>query len=253
MKKTFDSNTDYHSSNAISASGLKTIADKSVYDYLHKENIETDAMRRGTAIHEAILEPDLFQKNYYKMPKIDGRTKAGKEEKAKHIDLANGKIVLDEVDYNTILKIAERVATHKLASNYTHGIVEQSHYFDYKGISCRCRPDCFDPIEGWISDVKSIREITSDSIKKDIKYRFYDLQAYAYCTWLNVNPKRFRFIFVETKKPFKVELVGLSDEQIKRGKYYFEDSLKRWKYYLETGIAEQIEPMEYAEDGAKIF
>jgi len=253
MVKKFDTNAQYHTSKAISASGLKTIAASSVIDFLNKENVETEAMRRGTAIHEAILEPDLFKKNYYGLPKIDKRTKAGKEELAIHLKEAGNRIMLDKVEFDMILNVAHNVKEYDLANQYTKGIVEQSHYFKYKDIACRCRPDCFDPVEGWISDVKSIRELTAQSVRNDIKYRFYDLQAYAYCEWLNIPIENFRFIFVETKRPYKVEVVALSEKQIDRGEYYFKKSLNDWQFYLETGIAKGVEPIEYKEDGAKVF
>lgn len=253
MVKKFDTNAEYHTSKAISASGLKTIAAGSVIDFLNKQNTETAAMRRGTAIHEAILEPDLFKKNYYGLPKIDKRTKAGKEELAKHLSQAGSKIMLDKEEYDMILNVAHNVSEDDLAKQYTVGIVEQSHYFTYNDIKCRCRPDCFDPVEGWISDVKSIRELTAQTIRGDIKNRFYDLQAVAYSRWLRLPPKNFRFIFVETKRPYKVEVVALSDKQIERGEYYFHKALNDWEFYLETGIAKGVEPVEYKEDGAKVF
>lgn len=253
MEKAFDTNKEYHSNEGISASGLKKIAASSVFDYLNQINKETDAMKRGTAIHEAIYEPENFEKNYYKMPKVDGRTKEGKAEKLIHLDLAKGKIVFDEVEYNTILKIARNVREHDLAKNYIKGVIEQSHYFDYEGVKCRCRPDCFDPVEGWISDVKSIREISAYSIPNEIRSRHYDLQAVAYSKWMNIPVEKFRFIFCETNHPFKIEVVALSEEQIERGKKRFKNALKKWKFYNETGIIETIDANDYAEDGAKIF
>ena len=47
---------------------------------------------------------------------------------------------------------------HKLAKKYLNGIIEQSHYFKW-GVDCRCRPDCLEPVDKWISDLKTIREI----------------------------------------------------------------------------------------------
>ena len=253
MKKQFDTNSEYHKNTAISASGLKKIASSSVYDFLNQNNKETEAMRRGTAIHESILEPDLFEKNYYKMPKVDGRTKEGKAEKERHSTLAGGKIVLDELEYNMIIKMTHNVLKHDLAPQYCKGIIEQSHYFNYNGVSCRCRPDCFDPIEGWVSDVKSIRNIGARSIPYEIRDRNYDLQAYAYSEWLNIPVENFRFIFVETNHPFKVEVVAMNQNQIDLGRQKFENALHKWRFYLETGIAQTIEPIDYAPDGAKIF
>jgi exodeoxyribonuclease VIII len=253
MKKQFDTNKTYHSHDSISASGLKTIAMSSVYDFINQEYKETDAMKRGTAIHEAILEPDVFEKNYYKMPKIDGRTKEGKARKNSILSKAGNKIILDEVDYNLVIKLRDKVFKNELAKYYCTGIVEQSHYFDYLGVKCRCRPDCFDPIEGWISDIKTIREIKNYSIQNEINSRYYDLQAYAYSTWLNIPIESFRFIFVETNKPHKIEVIALNKFEIQRGKKRFDIALSRWNFYKETGVLIGVEPVDYAPDGAKIL
>lgn len=253
MKKVFDTNQEYHSNKSISASGLKTISQKSVFHFINQRIKTTAAMERGTAVHEALLEPDLFWKNYHIMPKIDGRTKEGKEEKKRQEELAKGKILLSQDDFIIIDNIMKAVKKNDLALKYLVGIVEQSHYFNYKGVDCRCRPDCFDPVEGWISDVKTIREITARSIPNEIKSRHYDLQAYAYSVWLNIPVESFRFIFVETAAPYGVEVVALNEQEMMRGKYRFEKALEDWAFYKETGIVQSVKALERAKDGAKIF
>lgn len=253
MTKAFDTNESYHSKIGISASGLKIISDKSVFHFLNKSFKRSAAMDRGTAVHEALLEPENFWKNYHVMPKIDGRTKEGKKEKIRQEVLAKNKILLSQEDFIIIDNIMKQVKKNDLAKKYLIGIVEQSHYFKYGGVDCRCRPDCFDPVEGWISDVKTIREINSKSITNEIRSRQYDLQAVAYSEWLNIPVTNFTFIFVETAPPYSVEVVALSEQEIKRGEYRFKKAFEDWKFYKETGIVEQIKATEYRSDGAKIL
>ena len=78
MKAQFDSNEKYHSSPGISASGLKAIYKKSVYHFLNQKPFESSAMALGTAVHCAMLEPEMYYKDFHVMPKIDRRTKAKK-------------------------------------------------------------------------------------------------------------------------------------------------------------------------------
>ena len=59
------SNSDYHAIPGISGSGLKTIYDTSVEHYLSANVTETEAMRIGTIIHTAILEPEVFDRTYF--------------------------------------------------------------------------------------------------------------------------------------------------------------------------------------------
>lgn len=253
MKKVFDTNEQYHSSDGISASGLKTISQKSVYNFLNHKVKTTAAMERGTAVHEALLEPNNFWQNYHIMPKIDLRTKEGKEEKKKQLELAKNKILLKNEDYLIIDNLVKNLRRNELAKKYCAGIVEQSHYFVYKNLKCRCRPDCFDPVEGWISDIKTINEISARSIPNEIRNRHYDLQAVAYSTWLNIPVENFRFIFAETSSPYAIEVVALSEQEIQRGKYRFEKAFQSWKNYRETGLIEGVSATEFAPDGAKIF
>ena len=80
MKAQFDTNEHYHSAPGISASGLKSIYKKSVYHFINQKPFESSAMALGTAVHCAMLEPEMYYKEFHVMPKIDRRTKAGKEQ-----------------------------------------------------------------------------------------------------------------------------------------------------------------------------
>ena len=103
MKIIKDSNDQYHSHDSISASGLKTIYKKSVYHLINQKFKETPAMALGTAVHQAILEPDDFYDMYHVIEKINKRTKVGKEEYQKQLELADNKIIL-ETDTHEIIK-----------------------------------------------------------------------------------------------------------------------------------------------------
>ena len=58
---------------------------------IDKKSVPTDAMTFGSAFHCAVLEPDKFDDLYYVIPKLDKRTKAGKEEFAEHMSKAGDK------------------------------------------------------------------------------------------------------------------------------------------------------------------
>ena len=91
-----ESNEVYHQSKAISSSALKTIYKKSVYHYLNQAPRYGGALQLGSAIHTAVLEPEKFYDEYYISPKIDKRTKAGKEEAARQLKIAEGKSVIEK-------------------------------------------------------------------------------------------------------------------------------------------------------------
>ena len=253
MEKKFDSNEQYHSHDSISASGLKYIAEYPIEKFLSKENVTTPAMALGSATHEAIYQPQVFYKNYYPMPKLDLRYKKNKILKAEHEDKASGKTVIDEVDFNRIIEMMKKTNEHKLAKKYLNGIIEQSHYFKWGGVDCRCRPDCLEPVDKWISDLKTIREIKHSSIPNEIYNRNYDLQAYAYCLWLDIPLENFRFIFVETAAPYQVEVIALSEKQMEYGQRKFEEAFDKWSEYKKTGKTTGVRAKGFAPDGAKIL
>src|SRR5690606_17441448 len=73
------SNGAYHSGAGISCTGLKKIAVSPAH-YKHGEFKQTAAMFTGSATHSAILEPDLFAKQYVTLP--SGKDRRSSEYKA---------------------------------------------------------------------------------------------------------------------------------------------------------------------------
>ena len=102
MRKVFDTNSEYHADKSISASGLKKIYKTSVRRWLAEKPKPSKAMAYGTAMHSKILEPENFNKEIFIMPKIDRRSKAGKEEYAAALKEAEGKTVIDESENDLI-------------------------------------------------------------------------------------------------------------------------------------------------------
>lgn len=253
MKEVIESNEQYHSSDAISASGLKFIAKKSVHHFLNKHYQESPAMKFGTAVHTAMLESDKFYDDYYIMPKVDGRTKEGKAAKALHEQKAKGKIVLDEADHIRIKEIMKNLEANEIAKKYCTGEIEVSHYGQMNGVDVRVRPDCKNQIAGWVSDVKTCQDNSPDKFKSDI-YKFkYHIQAAFYCDALGMNPADFRFIAVEVNHPYSIEIYGLSESMIEKGRYEYQKALESWKLYKDTGVALGYESENRNDDGSIIL
>lgn len=185
MKIVKDTNAQYHSSDAISASGLKDIWKRSVKDLLVKKFEGSPATELGTAIHELILEPELFEKKYYLMPDIgDGRTKEAKALKSKHQEKAGDKILLNKTMIDTIHK---NFKENDLAQKYCIGEVEISHYTNFDNIPVRVRPDCKG--KDWISDIKTCKDSSPRAFRKDLYWWGYHLQACFYSDVLGYDPQ----------------------------------------------------------------
>ena len=251
MKVTKDTNEQYHSQkDYISASGLKTIYLKSV-DHLLTQNIkETPAMALGTAVHTAIYEPMEFYKENHFIPKIDRRTKAGKEQYAEEMKNAEGKKVFDEEQHQLIKTIVENVKNDDLAKKYILGECEYSHYLEHNGIKVRVRPDCINRVANFISDVKTCQSNTPKAFRSDVYKRAYHLQAAFYMDMLNI--KEFRFIAIETNAPYSVQVYTLSEDMIDQGRAAYQQALADWQLYIETGVITGYKG-ERADDGSIIL
>lgn len=244
-----DTNAEYHSSRAISASGLKYIWKESVANFLTRKFSGSAATELGTAIHELLLEPELFEQKYYLMPDIgDGRTKEGKAQKAEHAKNANGKMLLEK---DMIDAIYQNFKQNELAQKYCIGEVEVSHYTEFDGVDVRVRPDC--KSANWISDIKTCQDNSPSAFRRDVYKWGYHLQAAFYSDVLGIDPLNFRFIAIRTKYPFNIAVYGLNPDQIEQGRAGYKSALEDWKVYLSTNIALEYKGKEMAKDGAVIL
>ena len=108
------SNADYHADPAISASQLKTVM-QSPYHYWSRyldpdrvAMVPTAAMRLGSLVHCAVLEPDELSTRYQLAP--DRRTKEGK---AAVTEMAAAGIeAVSETDLAQALQIADAERAH---------------------------------------------------------------------------------------------------------------------------------------------
>jgi len=251
MKVTKDSNDIYHSHDSISASGLKTIHKKSVYHLINQQFKETPAMALGTAVHQAILEPHDFHDIYHVIEKIDKRTKAGKEEYQKQIDLAQGKIIIEDDIHEIIKSILGDFRQNDLAQKYCKGEIELSHYTQYEGIDVRVRPDVINHVSDFISDVKTCQDNSPQAFKRDVYNWGYHLQAAFYMDMCGIN--NFRFIACTTKYPYTVEVYTLDEKDIEFGRMAYKNAFRQWKKYLETGVVSRYDWHNIHEDGSYIL
>lgn len=248
-------NKQYHSSEAISASGLKYIWKKSVWHFLNKRPYESDSLSLGTAVHTALLEPKQFYKDYIVMPKFDGRTKEGKAQKAEFLEQAEAenKELLDADSYNVVTGILENFNRNEQAKEYTQGQIELSHYLTFQGVDVRVRPDCINRVQNFISDPKTCQDNSPKAFIRDVYKWGYHLQAAFYCDALGLPVENFIFIACETNYPYSVQCYTLGEEHIENGRKAYRAALADWKFYLETGIALGYNGYETTEQGVIVL
>ena len=141
-------NDEYHADrSAVSNSGISKIVQSPAHyrAYLEQEFKETDALRFGRIVHEAILEPEKFA--FAVQPKIDRRTKAGKAAYELFMEENVGKHVLSQDEADAVQRMRDNVYAHpaaRAALTTSTGRAEVSvfgYQGDQSGELCKCRPD----------------------------------------------------------------------------------------------------------------
>ena len=251
MKRIKDSNDEYHSHKSISASGLKTIYKKSVNHYLNSIFKMTDAMNFGSAVHSAILEDS---NDIAVLPEFNARTKEGKKIKQDFIDNNKGKIVIKQEEQEAIEKIKKNFNSHSLAKSLVKRLTETevSYYGEIDNVDVRVRPDGIKEND-YIIDIKTSMDASPRYFKSSIYNFAYHLQACFYSEALGYDPAKFRFITIENKYPYTVEVFAMSDDMIDYGKDAWRIAFNSWKEYLETNDVGSFYWEQFNKDGSLVL
>tara|TARA_R100001163_G_C5063390_1_gene200676 strand:- start:1939 stop:2694 length:756 start_codon:yes stop_codon:yes gene_type:complete len=251
MKKIKDSNEEYHSHHSISASGLKTIYKKSIYHHLNSVFKMTDAMNFGSAVHSALLEDS---NDIAVLPEFNARTKEGKKIKKDFFNDNKGKIIIKKEENEAIKKIKDNLNNHSLAKNLIKRLseTEVSYYGTIDDIQVRLRPDGIKDND-YIIDIKTTTDASPRYFKSQIYNFAYHLQATFYSECLGFEPSKFRFITIENKYPYSIEVFAMSEDMINYGKNAWRIAFKSWKEYLETNNIGSFYWEEFNKDGSLIL
>lgn len=238
-----ESNAEYHGDlTAISKSRLAKISVCPQYFKWCEENPQeqTEEMIVGSAFHKLVLEPNTFDEEFAIMPNINRRTNAGKQEYEEFMQLANGKQVITQEQYETICGMRDSIMSNQYAVQLLKGVHEQSMYGvdELTGERIKTRPDCYRIIEVpnedgeivktcLITDLKSCRSAIYDDFCRDVTKFNYDLQCYMYTEnaskVLNVPRENINFVFiaVEKKEPYLINILQADEYVLQSGEALF--------------------------------
>ncbi len=205
------SNADYHADPAVSASHLHAVA-KSPYHYwsryLDPKRIApepTAAMRLGSLVHCAVLEPGELAGRYGVC--APRNTKAGKEQAERMA--AAGIEAVAAGDMMAANCMADSVHRHPAAAALlAHGKAEQSFWWDdaATGLRCKCRPDWY--AGATVVDLKTTTDASPAGFARSVATFRYHVQASHYLAGLH-GAERFVFIAVEKTAPYAVAVYEL--------------------------------------------
>jgi exodeoxyribonuclease VIII len=217
---------DYSKWSGLSPSKVK-LAGVSLLAFMHYEQNgggeHSSAMVMGSAVHCAVLEPDLLPLRYVTWPGAR-RGKVWTQFKAANAD----KEIITAAEYGKALQIRDAVRRHDLAKKLLDKIrAEVSLRWTDDATAMKCkgrldalRDDCY-------IDLKTIGQLTERSIRQNIIDFGYCLQGAAYGIGAMKCglPYEGKFIFVGSNPPHDVAVVPLTDEMRMIGEAKWRKSL----------------------------
>lgn len=232
----------YHAIEAMSSSGAKKMRKSPAHYRLMRTtaNAPTPAMLFGTAVHAGVLEPATFADVVVCAPKLDRRTKAGKEAAAAFDAAAAGRVVLSPDDFDRCRRTIDAVLAHPSAAKLLAGAQVERSFFWYDArykVPCKARFDAWN--HKIVADLKTTQDASPDGFGRSIANFEYHAQGAMYCSGaehlLDESPQAFVFIAVESEPPHAVACYALPNAAILAGMHLTAIALERYAEALELG------------------
>jgi len=240
----------YRASEAISKSDLDWIAPPRTPKHYRarKDGLiateQTPALRLGSLVHRAVLEPDTYRNAFAVKPEgMNFATKEGKEWKA-----AQNKPILTQQEAFSVSRIVDAVWTHPYAKRLLKDAVTEQCLFaeDSHGILRKGRLDAL--IKGSaVPDLKTSACADPQEFERSIgKFRYHVQAAYYLdlCKLAGIEKSQFVFIVVEKTEPYAVAVYSLDSEAVELGRLEYQRDLAAVRECMEKdawpGFTEEI-------------
>lgn len=216
---------------------------------LEQPNEETENLILGTAIHTALLEPELFEEKYVcwkdhmkPIPEKDYRTKENND--AKKAFYANAKEKGFEPISESLFEIIQGVKKSLFANpNFialfkNSGFFERSIFFEDNGIKIKSRPDYYPQSCKFVLDIKTTKCAEKNSFMKSCLQYGYMVQAVIQTKAIElatgIKPHSYIYIAIEKTYPYCHSLFIVDDEYMKKGERDYLELLNRLRKCLDT-------------------
>lgn len=184
---------------------------------------QTPAMRLGTLIHRAVLEPSRYRDTVIVAPDFgDMRTKVAKDAHAAFTAKNLGMDVITADMSQTINGVVDSLAASSVFSElaFMSDCERSSFWVDGSTeLLCRARLDGIAADTIW--DLKTCQDARPEAVSRVISQRNYHAQlahyAKAFETVTGALPRRQILVFVETVAPFGVGVYQLDSSAVARG------------------------------------
>lgn len=214
---------DYLRSAAISRSDLDVIHHFTPAHYrAHKDGLrernETEALRFGTLLHRALLEPDTMDSVVAKPEGMNFATRAGKDWRAEQ----DGKCIISFEEHVTMREMVKSLWSHPIAKRIlSNADTERSLFVEDNGLMLKSRVDILPKAGNALYDVKTILDASEREFSKAIADHDWHRQGAFYlrvAEKLGLKFDAFVFIAVEKSPPYAVAIWQLDDFALDYGR-----------------------------------
>jgi len=232
---------EYHRWDAISNSWISRIVNGSLKHFQWEREHPREpskAMLHGTVLHALCLEPLEFAQRFAVEPKLDGRTKAGREARAQFEKLSEGKVVIPRAMYSECVPMAKALMAHaKSRELLADGEPEVSLVWEDQDTHVRCKARLDYLLPPLIGDVKTTRDGDPFKFSRACNDYGYHRQAAFYvdgAQLLDLDVSAFVFATVESKPPYDVVVYAADELMLIAGRMGYKRALYAYAKALET-------------------
>lgn len=197
---------------------------------------DSEALGFGRALHEWILTPELFMKNYGAKLPGDRRKKENRWIKDLEATLTeNGITLIDPADLDQIKAMTAAVQAHNAARllldvPLDHREVSIVWTDAETGLLCKARADVENRELGCLPDLKTTGDASPDGFRKSVWAYGYHFQGAWYTdgfSALGLKYDSFPFVAVEKEPPYGVAVYELEPAWIDQGRTEYREQLNR--------------------------
>ena len=214
-------NEDYHADDAIGSTTIKSISVSPANLYFNPFKGSKSA-HIGTAIHAALLEPDLYEKQFYRLPHSDRRSA---EYKTAASERGNEFVIVGS-EVETINRMFESSRMNNDFIDYIeakgHSEVSMFATCPRTGLNLKCRFDRLSDSHPYPLDVKSCRDAGQRGFSQAFGQYHYHVQAAFYLYVLKLVTGRdlnqFCFFAIENNAPYKNCMYYIGEDSLELGR-----------------------------------
>lgn len=255
----FDEYASWDAVNSHVLNGLARTPAHVYHEMTHGGLEPSRSLELGWLVHQAVLEPAEFAKfgeGVVVAPKLDRRTKAGREAWGRFLTEHEGQTIVEASDWEKldaqrrkVEAIRNTLLAHPSAGEYfaSKGANEVSIVWvdASTGVICKARIDRVGYLGEWpiVGDLKTSRDAGRRPFERAVHSYGYHVQAQHYLAGLQTLApiadgapfRRFCFFVVETEAPFCPVVYELDESALVEAEQLRQRYLRTWRSCVESG------------------